>query len=369
MRTSKNNLRPWEMTCIVAGFPSRISALQFEWAWQNRHITKRITRDERITKLSSPKDGEKESKSVKKRKKRQRPQLKLYETLANLHLLLRVPSIARLPLTVRFFSADVYGQWQLFDERSGRAIQDGVSVIIDLRESEQFCENRETSNRTGRGVQWRRKASGIGGVEGLDLSYTPLKDHIEKSISRLASSDIFRCAVCFDDLGPLKEAALICPQPRCSAASHITCLARSFLKEEKSGGSVIPISGTCPVCRTRSTWIDLVKEMSLRTRGEKELAVLMGKVRSRKPKAAKFNAATSLRDGIDTSEDGDDQDPEDDPLEDGWLPQDAEDENVSTISVASAASDTTDTAEEDKAGRQRKFVVEDSDWDDAQILD
>lgn len=40
--------RPWEMWMIVHGFPSRLSALQFEWAWQ---------RHERSRHLKDTKDG------------------------------------------------------------------------------------------------------------------------------------------------------------------------------------------------------------------------------------------------------------------------------------------------------------------------
>ncbi|KAG0646428.1 Structure-specific endonuclease subunit slx1 [Hyphodiscus hymeniophilus] len=370
-RTNRDTLRPWEMTCIVTGFPSHIAALQFEWAWQNPHITLHIPPESRIQHATQ----KKRSGHLK------RPQHTVSSLLSNLHLLLRVPSFSRWPLDVRFFNEDVHKAWLKWTKAVSEPIADSVPIITDFPSAEPRGPERGGSPKS-------KRSKTEHGISMLDVDYTKDKDYVKKGKEVVDFEREGACTICQRELEHDAGIYTICPSPGCEAVTHMTCLSTSFLKNDPD--SLIPINGTCPTCRTELRWIDVVKELSLRMRGQKEVEKLLKVKRARKGKTvASLSTIVS-----DIEDDEDDVEMEREiaqeikrlqefnptgaqiDMGDRW--HDFEDsDDTDAGSVTSAAS-------QSKPNRKRKesrsesapskavildAVIEDSDWDDALVLD
>ncbi|KAF2467801.1 uncharacterized protein BDR25DRAFT_291167 [Lindgomyces ingoldianus] len=310
-RTSMQGMRPWEMTCTVTGFPSKFAALQFEWAWQNTHLTRHIQRDVRVARIEEMQSrGKKTTGSPSK--PRARPPMSLKARLENLHYLLRVKSFVRWPLQVRFFAPDVFTLWETYTTKMTPRLRG--SILIQLTPAElPIATPKPTAESQVIGIP--------SVIQAIPVAYEDCKMHVEKSKALVEDGKTSRCGVCRDQLHPSKSLILICPVGSCRFISHMSCLSRKFLAEEGVPFSLVPIQGTCPRCRSPLEWSTLVKELSLRTRGQKELEALFN------PKRPKKVGSVSESDSVAPLDfEGEDE------LEDTWIQEiDDEDDDFDSL--------------------------------------
>jgi structure-specific endonuclease subunit SLX1 len=271
----------------VHGFPSSIAALQFEWAWQHPHLTKKVT--------SEFKAGKK------------KPGRSMAARLGSLHLLLSTHAFGRWPLTLRFFSEDVYKQWHTVCKapRKG-SLPHAVQVAFDPRVSEvEQLEEEDSSQPQKKKARVSKFApTGTGGVKALDITALPVELHYRKAVAVLDSAgDEATCGICH---GALEAGeALVCSHAFCEHTAHLTCLSAKFLDEEKgSAGKVLPVKGRCPGCGKESHWGDLVRELSLRTRTKPQEAKKKAEAAAKR-KAAKKSTMDEEDEGSSNEEDED----------------------------------------------------------------
>lgn len=261
------------------------------------------------------------------------------------------------------------------------------------------------------------------GIAALPLTYAPLKQHTEKSKAIIEFEREGSCSTCSQDLVHDRGIYAICPHPGCESVSHLTCLSKSFLECESGqhssigelsntnqGPALVPISGKCKSCGGTIKWVDVVKEVTLRMRGAKEVERLLKQPREKalqKPPSCKrklkgTNTATNTITSSDTDggliDDDDDDiaeqlDPEEEDLhdderedfdvtkddsrfsmrdspsgrQDEWLViDDSNDDDLRSVTSTLQASP-------DRVGQARRAaidpLIEDSDWDDAPVLD
>jgi structure-specific endonuclease subunit SLX1 len=290
-RTSMQGKRPWEMTCIVTGFPSKYAALQFEWAWQNTHATRHIereVRDARVEELQKKKKG-----SPSRRRK---PPMSLEARLKNLHHLLGAPSFDRWPLHVRFFAKDVFALWEKHTAKMAQKLRKSITVQLTPVEIP-----KPTSETTSEDLF---KIPDL--IQAIPVAYEDCKPHVEKAKTMFEDNKLRACSICRARADTAASLVLVCPLEDCRTICHMSCLSRRFLAEDGSSNALIPIEGTCPGCQSRLKWSRLVKELSLRTRGQKEMETMF------KPKRRKKADSISEPETVALGE-------EDEDLDETWM--------------------------------------------------
>ncbi|RDA88548.1 hypothetical protein CP532_5897 [Ophiocordyceps camponoti-leonardi (nom. inval.)] len=264
-RTS--NLRPWEMVALVSGFPSMISALKFEWALNNPHLSLHIPDESRLTVVK---------RKWTRRRKLKRPPHTLLSVVSNLHLLIGVPSFVRWPLDLRFFAPDVHAAWEGWTaapkSRDGSITKSPSPCRRGLRILTDFARDAAPDQITG--------------AQALPLDYRPIRDYVQKAHDVVASNRQIPCVHCGETLEEGRGMHAMCPLDGCTAMGHLDCWSRHGLADDAEG-NLIPDVFCCVSCGGEIRWSDMVRELSLRIRGQKEVERLLREAMRKRKKEEK----------------------------------------------------------------------------------
>lgn len=310
------------------------------WALQHPNLTSKIEESQRISKSVVKKSSSGRTRILT-------PRMNMKAVLANIHLLLRVPAFARWPLSVRFFVEDLYALWEAHCNTKCGPLK-AVEVELDLRKSERSESPLPPLPPPGRRTGGKVKQfapTGEGGLQGLDITNPHLDRHMQKARDLLRDGDI-KCGVCAGGFAHDGEApAVVCPHAFCNHVAHLRCLSQVFLQMDVKY-QVLPTEGVCPECKKSTKWVDLVKELSSRTR--------------RKPEAPRKKGVSAV--GIVRGEDEEDSEEEEAEME--LVPSDNElglldivahiSDSDSPLSVADSDSEASDRSRGSAGKSKRK---------------
>lgn len=186
---------PWEMALIVHGFPNEISALRFEWAWQNPEKSIRLKH------------------LITTKAKQYSFQFK-FNILCEM---LRIGPWCRLPLTIRWLKQEHKLEFPLSKlPPNHMPIEFGLVQIV------------------------KKKKSTMPSSSQFDL-------------------ELNECFLCGDQDNmdnTIHKSLIMLKCIHCNTSYHSICLARYFIKDSEH---MLPIDGCCVKCDCYLLWGDLIK--------------------------------------------------------------------------------------------------------------
>lgn len=200
---------------------------------------------------------------------------------------------------VHFFSEEVHQKWDKHcsapgTEPLGRTLEvvtdfepaaaeafeaknKAALLEADLSESESEDEvvgnDEEGQVKEAPGPKW--------GIHALPLDHTPLAPYLEKGQNITTFEREGACVVCHQDLDHEKGLYAICSSGDCEGVGHLDCWGRHLLhqrgEEDEDSTVILPMQGRCPKCNGAVRWSDMMRELTLRTRGQKEIDKVLRK--------------------------------------------------------------------------------------------
>jgi structure-specific endonuclease subunit SLX1 len=257
-------------------------------------------------------------------------------------------------------------------------IQDTIRIIKDFPEGTgKGSDGEDAEVGTANAIIYRRMAR-------LPIDYDVNKFHVEKAKDVVDFEREGSCKICKQDLEHDGGLYIVCPTIGCETVTHMTCLSKHFIREQDQE-ELVPTSGRCPSCDTELIWVDLVKELTLRMRGQREVQNLLKVKRVKKDKASELSQTMISLSDQEQDSDNDldlEEDPDmirdltsqskEAPPGDSWhITNDSDASGTgSVVSTTSVATKTKLLAtKQARSVPALRKIVEDSDWDEAEILD
>ncbi|KAF8813687.1 hypothetical protein BYT27DRAFT_7083185, partial [Phlegmacium glaucopus] len=219
--------RPWVMQMIVHGFPSRLAALQFEWAWQHPHKSRHM-RDGKTSIFGC------------------RAHRTLQKNILIVRTMISRPPFNTWPLHVKLFTHEAHQHWK--DSMSGDVaspLPPGFTCTLELE---------GVDGKSGHVGSGRR-----GPITINDEDFTSTM--LAKNTAITAAGGNVECTVCREPIlnyavSPLSTA--LCPSSGCHAVSHLICLSQYFIDQEDRP-TMVPRGGHCKSCKQYTLWGDVIR--------------------------------------------------------------------------------------------------------------
>ncbi|KTW29774.1 hypothetical protein T552_00981 [Pneumocystis carinii B80] len=259
--------RPWNIICLIYGFPSVVSALQFEWAWQNPYKTVKIEKEEKKRlQMESNQENEEEVKYPK-----QGSYISVKRRLFILYNMLTMNAWRRWPLKIRIFDEKAKKVWETLNNTIDRKIMSCMTLEYDIviyGKKEVYLNNSNNIKNNELLNEEQVENKGYHALKKIDIYEDEMSQIAFKIFEKIKEKNNNICIICknicefpeldSNDAALIYSQLIICPIEDCLHVFHLLCLAKSIQTSETENDVLIS-RYNCPSCQKSIIWGDCIR--------------------------------------------------------------------------------------------------------------